>query len=168
MMLLYIRRRVGHRGVTRGGDRQRSGQAPCGRPVGDAARGLSRYYTHNLDTEEPAAENTPTPASCCLPSDASHPGEEIISRRVKKRGRKRGEGARVRDAGKGGVAGMGRGRSDASGRRVTLGHVRVMAPEADTRADMIPATGLTGDAAALLGCPAIERPPTRLLRRTCS
>lgn len=67
----------------------------------------------------------------------------------------------MRDAGQGPVEGRGWGRANASGRRVTLGHVRVMAPEADTRADMIPATGLTGDAAALPDYPAIQRPPTR-------
>lgn len=91
----------------RGGGR-RSSRAPFGRAGGGGARGLGRYYTHNLDTEEPAAENTPTPASCCLPSGASHPGEETISRRVKKRGRKRGEGARVRDAGQGAAEGRDR------------------------------------------------------------
>lgn len=64
------------------------------------------------------------------------------------------------------MGGGGCGRANASGRRVTLGHVRVMAPEADTRADMIPATGLTGDAAALPDCPAIQRPPTRAPRHT--
>lgn len=105
--------RAQRRNLQRGG--RHTGQATCGWAAGGAARGFGRYYTHNLDTEEPAAENTPSPASCCLPSGSSHSGEEIISRRVKKRGRKRGEGAGVR------YAGQAPGAAGAAGGRTRLG-----------------------------------------------
>lgn len=49
-------------------------------------------------------------------------------------------------------------RGPVSGRRVSLGHVRVMVPAADTRADMIPATGLTAVYRALSnGLSAVHR-----------
>lgn len=143
-MLLYIHRWRGHKGVS-----LRRGRPPDanGRAGGAGAAEACAVITGiTLDTGRDPSLSTHPPAPrhgrTHLPyhSPATHGNTpwthgEGENKEVKGGGREGHE----RWLARGGGHEMRAGRS---GRQLTLGHVRVMAP----RADMIPATGLTGDA----------------------